>query len=182
MLSLPYYKEKWIDIPGYEGLYQVSNFIKVMNVITGNLKKLSLDRHGYLTVRLWKNNQSKLCLIHRLIAETFIPNPGNKPCIDHINTIRTDNRIENLRWVTHKENQNNYLTKYHLSVGGKGKHKNRKDLSKPVYKCTLDNQIISEYPSLQEAARQNGIPATNICKNIKGKYKSAGGYIWKYKD
>lgn len=53
--------------------------------------------------------------IHRLIAEAFIPNPENKPCIDHINTIRHDNRIENLRWATYKENGNNEITKTNLS-------------------------------------------------------------------
>ena len=67
--------------------------------------------NGYRTVFLSKNKERKLKKIHRLIAEAFIPNPENKPCIDHINTIRHDNRIENLRWATYKENGNNEITK-----------------------------------------------------------------------
>lgn len=59
--------------------------------------------------------------IHRAVAELFIPNPENKPCVDHINTIRTDNRADNLRWVTHKENQNNPLTREHMSDAQKGR-------------------------------------------------------------
>lgn len=59
--------------------------------------------------------------VHRAVAELFIPNPDNKPCIDHINTDRTDNRVENLRWVSHKENSNNPLSKIHYSNAHKGK-------------------------------------------------------------
>lgn len=106
--------EEWKDIKGYEGLYQVSNKGRVKS-----LKNKGVDREcilkvvtnrGYLQVRLCKNSNVKTLKIHRLVAEAFIPNPDNKPCIDHINTERTDNSVENLRWCTQKENMNNPIT------------------------------------------------------------------------
>lgn len=180
MKALPYYKEEWKDIEGFEGVYQVSNFIKVLNVITGKLKKFSFDSHGYLTVRLWKNNSSKLYLVHRLIAEAFIPNPENKYCVDHINTFKTDNRVENLKWVNHKENQNNPLTKHHISNGLKGKLINRKDLSKPIYRYSFNNELIEIYPSISEASRQLNIDASCICACLKGKTKYCCNSYWYY--
>ena len=93
-------EEIWVDIKGYEGLYQVSNQGRVKKIYkNGKIRilKTRLDNNGYLCVTLSKNNKPKIFKIHRLIATHFIPNPDNKPCVDHINTIRTDNRIENLR-------------------------------------------------------------------------------------
>ena len=115
--------EIWKDIPGYEGRYQASNLGRIKSILRGEtrIKKLRLDDRGYLQVCININGKQCNKTVHRLIALTFIDNPLNKPCIDHINTIRTDNRIENLRWVTHKENSNNELTKKHLSKANKGK-------------------------------------------------------------
>lgn len=185
--------EIWKDIKDYEGLYQASTLLNIRSLdryvkhpkggtqlIKGRIISQCISKKGYLTVRLHKDGKSKLLLVHRIIAETFIPNPENKPCVDHINTIRTDNRIENLRWVTEKENQNNTSTKQHLSDGIKGKHINRKDLSKPVYQYTLNSQFIAEYPSVQEAARQNNVAASNICACLKGKTKSSCNSHWFY--
>lgn len=108
--------EIWRDIKGYENLYKVSNQGNVKSLIHKNQKilKLTKTKSGYLRVTLFKNEERKSFLVHRLIAETFIPNPENKPCVDHINTIRDDNRVENLRWVTHKENNNNELSLKHF--------------------------------------------------------------------
>ena len=106
--------EIWKDINGYEGLYQISNFGNVKSLprqgAKGKILKPSKINIGYLRVGLNKNGKCKRYLIHRLVAEAFLPNPDNKPCIDHINANKTDNRICNLQWVTHKENMNNPLT------------------------------------------------------------------------
>lgn len=107
--------EVWKDIDGYEGLYQVSNFGRVKSVGRGKERVLKAGKNSnnYLTVVLCKSKKPKSFLVHRLVAQAFIPNPENKEQIDHINTIRDDNRVENLRWVTPKENGNNPLTKEH---------------------------------------------------------------------
>ena len=105
-------EEVWKDIKGYEGLYQVSNLGRVKRLISTKCKVerfLSITKDnkvGYCRIMLSKDNKQKRFLIHRLLAEHFIPNFQNKPCIDHINGDKSDNRLENLRWCTYKENNN----------------------------------------------------------------------------
>ena len=108
-------EEIWKPIKDFEGYYEVSNIGRVRSLNykrTGKEKILTNieDYKGYLEVVLTKNGKRKQFKVHRLVAEAFIPNPENKPCIDHINTIKSDNRVENLRWVTYKENSNNEKT------------------------------------------------------------------------
>lgn len=107
-------KEIWKDVVGYEGLYQVSNKGRVISKrrlgAKGGERKLYLTDRGYYTVALHKNGVRKRIYVHRIVAEAFIPNIEGKPFIDHINGISTDNRVENLRWATAKENLNNPVT------------------------------------------------------------------------
>lgn len=124
--------EEWRTIKDYPN-YMVSNHARVKSIATvveykdGRRRqrrekiKTQTHSHGYVVVRLFNqdNERGVLIKVHRLIAEAFIPNPENKPYIDHINTIRDDNRIENLKWVTHKENMNNPISKKNLSDAGK---------------------------------------------------------------
>lgn len=103
--------EEWKDIEGYEGLYQVSNEGRVKNnkgyILTGS----NNNKTKYIHVTLFKNKTKNTQNIHILVAKAFIPNPENKPCVDHINGCRTDNRVENLRWLTYKENNSTELAK-----------------------------------------------------------------------
>lgn len=95
--------EIWKDVVGYEGLYKVSNKGNVLHLRKNKLLKPSI-RGGYFRVWLFGKNTKMQCSIHRLVALSFIPNPQNKPQINHINAIKTDNSIENLEWCTHQEN------------------------------------------------------------------------------
>lgn len=112
---------KWKKIEGYEN-YLVSSNGDVKNDKTGRILKKYRNKKGYETVNLYKNGKMKTFQVHRLVAMAFIPNPIGLPCIDHINTIRNDNRAENLKWCTHKENSNNPLTLENSSKAKKGEN------------------------------------------------------------
>jgi len=98
-------EEIWKDIQGYEGLYQISNLGRVKSFSWGieKIKNLSIS-NGYYRIMLFNKQGYKSFYVHRLIGIAFIDNKNNKPCINHINGIKTDNSIINLEWVTHKEN------------------------------------------------------------------------------
>lgn len=190
-----------IDIKGWEE-YQITDDGRVWSKKTNKWLKLFLDMNGYLYVKLYSKGLGRWKKIHRLVAETFIPNPEGKPCIDHINTLKTDNRVENLRWCTYEENANNPITlgKYKERKGDKhpmkGKHhtaetkrklseyfkgKINKKLCKKVYQYTIDNKLIKIWDSTNEAARKLGFSQGNIASCCEGKRKQHKGYKWSYK-
>jgi len=98
-------EEVWKDIEGYEGLYQVSNLGRVRS-FHGDSEKIMKQtlQKGYLRITLLKNKKQKRFLSHRLVAQAFIPNPENKPQVNHIDEDKTNNRVDNLNWMTSKEN------------------------------------------------------------------------------
>ena len=95
---------EFVDIIGYEGLYKINRLGDVVSVKRGIVLKSNLGIRGYKRVCLYKDGKRKHFRIHRLIMIHFIPNPDNLRCVDHINRIKTDNRIENLRWSSHLDN------------------------------------------------------------------------------
>lgn len=99
-------KEEWREIEGYEELYEISNIGRVKSLLFNREKILNLIMHsqGYHRVKLSKYNKPTHFLVHRLVGGAFILNTLNKPEINHKNGIKTDNRVSNLEWVTHKEN------------------------------------------------------------------------------
>ena len=117
--------EVWKDIPDYEGLYQVSNLgrIKSLNFNKTGKEKIMKPRTGnrYYMTALWKNGIRKDYLLHRIVAETFIPNPENKPFINHKDENCFNNSINNLMWCTHKENMNWGTRNERISKANKGK-------------------------------------------------------------
>ena len=174
-------EEIWKTIEDYPN-YMVSNLgnVKALNYNkTGEEKilKTSHNNGGYHSLTLSKNNKKKQITVHKLVAEAFIPNPENKPCIDHINTDRTDNRAENLRWVTYQENQNNPKTIVNHSVAVKG---NKNPMAKEILQYTLTNEFIKSWDCSMDVQRELGINNANIIQCCKGKRKTTGGYKWVY--
>ena len=158
--------EIWKDVQGYEGLYQVSNLGRVKGLKRSKIRKLCNDRGGYLCVSLKKQGKAKNFKVHRLVAVAFIPNPENKPEVDHINAIKTDNNINNLRWVTAKENMNNPLTKVRF-VGKNNPFYGKKHSEETKEK--MRGRKLSEEAKIKISARLSGEnhPKARKIRNIE---------------
>lgn len=171
-------QEVWKDIPGYEGLYKISNTGKIISVRTNKLRATSVNNSGYETVHLYKNTVDTSYTVHKLVALAFIPNPNNLPEINHINENKLDNRVENIEWCNRKYNQvySGNIEKWTKAGAHGGKIKR----SKKVYQFTLDGKLIKEWFSAREAQAELGIARTGIGKCCLGKYNQCGGYLWSF--
>ena len=128
--------EIWKDIPGWEGVYQVSNLGRVKSLLRGIIRKQHPHEDEYPLVTLVKGKSFLSFSVHRLVASLFVPNPDNKPAVDHINGDRRDNKASNLRWATTLENCRNPITvarKFGRLSPMKGKTGAKCPLSKPIY-------------------------------------------------
>ncbi len=175
--------EVWKDIPGYEGHYQVSNLGSVKSIerlrrtkgtgitkVCERIVKPTIDKFGYCKVCLFKNGKRKYCKPHRLVAIAFIPNPDNKPEVNHKDGNKTNNNVSNLEWNTASENMRHAFAN---GLNGGERKKNRM----PVWQFDKAHNLIATYPSIYAAEKKTGIK--NIWMCCTGKYKVAGGYIWK---
>ena len=179
----------------YEELYKVSNLGRILSLNYRNTGKPELmtpveDTYGYFQVNLWKNGKYKTCLVHRLVAETFLDNPENKPCVNHkiegkkgkkINMVffNKDGSVNKekttIEWATYKEN-NNYETRNERIAKANTNGKK----SKPVLQLSLDGELIREYPSIMECER-NGFYRSAVCQCCNGKRKTHKGFRFMYK-
>lgn len=150
----------------------------------GRIRKLKqwTNKFGYKMVDLVKDGKKTHKTVHRLVAQAFIPNLGNKPQVNHKNGIRTDNRVENLEFCTCSENILHSFRVLHRSkpVGMSGKYGKDCPLSKIVFQIK-DGKIIAEFYGISEAGRETGIDFRYISSCCLGKRKNAGGYQWRYK-
>lgn len=168
-------KEVWRDIEGYEGLYQVSDQGRVKSLghkwrKSERILKPVVRQDGYQVVNLYAGGKPKTFKVHRLVCQAFHENPDNKPQVNHINEIKTDNRASNLEWATARENSNFGTRTERLG----------KAQSKPVGQYTRDGALVKIWPSVSEAERQAGFNHSYICQAANGKRKQAYGFIWKY--
>jgi hypothetical protein len=180
-------EEVWKDIPGYEGMYQVSNMGRVRSLdryitrngapakITGRILRHKYGKDEYERTSLCKESKVESVIVHRLVAQAFIENPEAKITVNHINGNKHDNRAVNLEWNTYAENNS------HAAENGLNKmtEKNNK-CSKQVAQYDLTMNLIKTYPSIKEAERQTGVANQSIVTCCQGRFKTAGGYIWKY--
>lgn len=203
MLFLIMENEIWKPVVGYEGYYEISNLGRLKSVdrmvkqgkslrhVTERIKKPHRASDGYPAYTLCRDCKSKIIRIHLLLARAFIPNPENKGYVDHINTDINDFRLENLRWVTAKENSNNPLTLQHCrdntyikevsQRANKTKiERGTKTAPKKVYQFLKDGTFVGEWECSNEAYKKTGIIASSIRDCCNGKRYSAGGYLWSY--
>ena len=157
------------DVVGYEGLYAVTSCGKVWSYRNECFLKPKYTRNGYLIVALCKDGQKKWYRIHRLVAEAYLPNPENLPQVNHKDENKTNNCLQNLEWCDAKYN-NNY-----------GTHNERvsNSLKIPILQYTLEGEFVREWPSTIDVGRE---VRGHICNCLKGRKKSAYGFIWKYKN
>jgi hypothetical protein len=171
--------EIWKDIKGYEGQYQISNKGRVYSIpriikksngktqfVRGRILKAYIKQHKYLEVNLCINGKGKWYLVHRLVAEAFIPNPNNLPQVNHKDENKLNNNVDNLEWCTPK-----YNTNY-----GDAQERKIATRKKPVLQYSLDGELIAEYESISTAARATGFDYSGIRSCCTGKYKKAYGF------
>ena len=174
--------ETWKDIPGYEGLYQVSNIgnVRSMNYMGhGAVKKLTLkcNNTGRLWVDLCKNGSPKCFLVHRLVALAFIPNPNGYPQINHIDENPKNNRVENLEWCTALYNVRAYNERHPDKLNApRGPNKN----IKPVNQISREGKVVKTWANSKEVMRELGWSDWSISECCRGNRKSAYGFIWQY--
>ena len=184
--------EIWKPIKGFEGSYEVSTLGNVRSVdrvivYPNGGKRLRKGRElsqatnarGYKCVVLCTQKTRKDYTVHRLVAQTHIPNPQNLPCVNHKDEITTNNNVNNLEWCTYKYN-NNY---------GQHARKIAVHFEKPILQFDLSGNFIARYRSTWDAERRTGIKQGSICNvanfaigmsKTKRRYLSAGGYIWRW--
>ncbi|QVU02011.1 NUMOD4 motif protein [Enterococcus phage vB_EfaS_785CS] len=168
-------KEEWIDIKGYEGLYQVSNLGRVKSLkrttnnyscYTDKILKPSFNKKGYLQLHLCKDKCNKTCRVHRLVAEAFIPNHENKQQVNHIDEDKTNNVVSNLEWATTKENVNH------------GTRTSRMVITNSIPIVAIKDNIKLEFKSQKHCAIELGLSTGHISQCLSGKRKTHGG--WKF--
>lgn len=167
-------KDTWRPVKGYEDGYiinQIGTVISLNYRNTGKPKKLAASDNGsgYLMICPSKNGTSTPELIHRLVANTFIPNPNNLPQVNHIDEDKLNNSVNNLEWVTRSQNLKH----------GTARSRMVEKQSKPVVAKDLNGEVILEFSSLNEAGRIGYDPSniSKCCRGIRASYK---GLKWEY--
>lgn len=180
--------EIWKAVPGYEGLYEVSNCGRVRSldrvvhrpkgdyVHKGRILKPGIASNGYYTVNLSKDGKGDTKTVHWLVAKAFLPNPNNLPYINHKDEGRTNNHVDNLEWCTPSYNSRYGTTQKRLSA--------KKSFAVEQY--DLEGNYIRTFDTVHEAAEAVGVTSSVIINCVKGRwswrrYLTAGGYKWKRK-
>lgn len=185
----------WKDIKGYEGIYQINtegdvrsldreiirggSVVKISSVII----KSRMSNAGYYRITLSNNDTGTTFSVHRLVAETFVDNPNNKPCVNHINGLKTDNKVDNLEWVTQKENIRHAKDVLGKNIGDASKLIHLKGFDHPGAKFTTGTlkELIamrSEGVSFGKLAKYFNVDKSTVQSILKGEtWSSVTGIV-----
>ena len=165
-------KELWVSIDGYDGLYSISNFGRVLSHHWGKTRILRqrTNHRGYAMVNLTKNSRLKTFRVHSLVAQHFLPNPNGLTETNHKDENKLNNRVDNLEWCTRS---------YNVNYGTRNERQ-RLSVVKGVIQYDKKGVAIAKYDSLTKASRMVGISVQHIAACCKKKYPYAGGFIWRY--
>ena len=177
-------KEEWKAIKGYEGIYEVSSKGRVRSLdrytegrrglLRGHIViAIKQKKTGYMRICLSKDKIKKYYSVHRLVAEAFIPNPNNYPCVNHLNEIRSCNYTNNLQWCTHKQNIHYGNCRKHISEAL------LKRDSRPIMQIDMNNNLVCIFRNAREAINK-GFSRSNLYKCLKGRTYTYLGYKWEY--
>lgn len=177
--------EIWKDIVGYEDAYQISNMGRFRSkdryravcgggkrFVKGKILKPTRCKNGYLEVDLRNDQGRKVILLHRVVAQHFIPNPDNLPEVNHKDEDITNCRVDNLEWCTSKYNAN-YGTRNQRCLANNPQ-------KRAVIQCDMDGNEIRRYETIKEAADAVSVDGSAITRVCKGKQSHSRGYKWKY--
>ena len=184
--------EIWKTIEDYPN-YMVSNMGRIKRLSTGYYRRTEkilipqLQNNGYLHIKLSQNGKPKCFLLHRLVAQTFLPNPDNLPQVNHKDEDKTNNRVDNLEWCDRKYNINygNGLIKRVKTNIENGTYRkigklNKEKFSKPILQFTKDGDFVKKWNSISDAEKETGISYKQICNCLKQRQKTAKGFKWIY--
>ena len=167
----------WRDIPGYKGAYIAYDDGRIGYPHRTDFLKPTPTNGGYRRVTLYKNEGGKTTrksfMVHRLVAMAFIPNPQNKPQVNHINGNKSDNRVENLEWCTATENMI-----HSVKTGLRDMTCCTNATKKKVVQSTIGGEHIKTWDSMSDAARELGLKVSNISHCCSGRINTTGGYKW----
>lgn len=188
LIDLP--NEVWKNIIDYEALYAISNYSRVKHLSKYKNKRVFImkpyrDKYGRYIVSLWKNSVKKSIYVHRLVATHFIPNPDNKPEVNHLKTVKPnfcDNRVTNLQWATSKENTEWTILCGNLYKPWLGKFGKSNPHSKPIIQLTIEGEFIKEWDNARQIEQELGIDYRYVSRNCCHKCKSAHGYKFMFKE
>ena len=172
-------KVQWKPIEKFDGLYLISSTGLVFSTRSNRLIKQQLSNVGYYRVEINIDGKARKYSVHRLVAETFIPNPNNYPIVNHKDENPNNNHVSNLEWCTHKYNSNYGDCQRKIRENTTLKYGADNPASIPVYQFSQDGEFIAEYASAKEAADITGFEVKSISKARTGKLKTYKGYAWR---
>lgn len=179
-------KEVWRKIVGYEESYEVSSHGRIKSLRYNRTKypkimSLVRGKNGYIQISLRKDKLPKKFYVHRLVAITFIKNIKKLKCVNHLNGVKNDNRVENLEWCTHSENNTHSYRELNKKGSYTGKFGKYNIKSKKVLQKTKNGKLVKIWDSFADIQRQTGYNQSSIIRVCRKKQKTAYGFKWDYK-